>query len=1007
MANQAAPSTSTAQEPDEPTREECLTILRDFNPDDDRSRIRAAIGRRTNKACEWLLHDQKYQAWVKRDTDRLWISGSTGIGKTALSLFVTERLEKNKDNSKVLYFFCSGQDSNRSSAFAIIRSWLYQLLYQTPGLPRNIVTIFSKPIQLLEACRQPRILWNAFRFILRDHSSGITYCVFDGLHECDITTKATMLDLISSHFPHRCPSGERNKCKLLITSEDDKPPSGFISINLEKEHKSGIQKDLEILLEDRLTKEVLLHHDTHPGITVQRFRALLLRYTSGGTNHLLATLMLDWQKVEGDAVFWFMLHQVYGSEPGIKEKSETIESVVEKLAEGQHILQDHLTEGFDRGSLRSRDPNQELELFYQHILESVQEDLQKDCYLLLRLLCTAASPLTAEDLVHIMLPDMDPISLAVERETDNTESRDEESHATNLKPTDDAEYRNQKGKSVASDDSKATLAMKTFDNILESCYPLIRRQKSSESDKTELVFVHYSVREYLVSNNNDRLPSQIGLHLENTHVLLAKACINAICNQNATNPSAYLWKKGSQHVPPFLQYAVQNWFKHVKLLGSSSDGLYDLERFLFRDQNDLRRWWRTWIRDRYGLLPNQVEMIPVTSPTHIYAGFGLTHWLKRHVRELRGSDRQIREAHLKWPDLRYHSPLTWALREGQLDTVEWLCQNGVKLNQYDLPHAVLAGLSFFCSVLDLLQPITPDMDGFLSVFRAAIRLRRPEIIHHILNSHTILGEDLHTLSNDSLQKAVEYGHRDLFQTLLKHSIPGVDLERLLPRAASMVEEGIALDMLSQEPWKSLADTSMDMADALNSAIYARCPLLVDSLMEKTNIICEDPQGYRAFEAAIYAKDITVMHRLITKRNYKPKRMDQHGGKEDDDALSVAIECGSLELTKALVGTSTSIGQLGCYTALHRAAEHGQTDIAKYLIAPPGLPELISKTPLILAAQGGHVDIVQELLARGADTGIVDGEGRTALTWAKKKKRKRVVEILEAHEVKQAVSGGNK
>jgi ankyrin repeat protein len=53
-----------------------------------------------------------------------------------------------------------------------------------------------------------------------------------------------------------------------------------------------------------------------------------------------------------------------------------------------------------------------------------------------------------------------------------------------------------------------------------------------------------------------------------------------------------------------------------------------------------------------------------------------------------------------------------------------------------------------------------------------------------------------------------------------------------------------------------------------------------------------------------------------------------------------------------------------------------------------------KTPLILAAQNGHEDIISYLLERGAEVnGRNAADGTTALMWAANTGRARIVELL--------------
>ena len=73
---------------------------------------------------------------------------------------------------------------------------------------------------------------------------------------------------------------------------------------------------------------------------------------------------------------------------------------------------------------------------------------------------------------------------------------------------------------------------------------------------------------------------------------------------------------------------------------------------------------------------------------------------------------------------------------------------------------------------------------------------------------------------------------------------------------------------------------------------------------------------------------------------------------------------------------------GSRTPLGLAAQHGHLDIVRFLLAVKGDKERASPknlmTPLHLSAQNGYLEVVKLLLEKGADANKLSKSGRTAL-----------------------------
>src|ERR1035441_6812830 len=90
---------------------------------------------------------------------------------------------------------------------------------------------------------------------------------------------------------------------------------------------------------------------------------------------------------------------------------------------------------------------------------------------------------------------------------------------------------------------------------------------------------------------------------------------------------------------------------------------------------------------------------------------------------------------------------------------------------------------------------------------------------------------------------------------------------------------------------------------------------------------------------------------------------------------------------------------GGVTPLHLAAENCHTNVVVLLLEKGADLNIMANdkaTPLHLASQQGCADVVAILLAKGADVNARDNQGRTPLTRAKLWHQDAIVQLLQAH-----------
>lgn len=156
--------------------------------------------------------------------------------------------------------------------------------------------------------------------------------------------------------------------------------------------------------------------------------------------------------------------------------------------------------------------------------------------------------------------------------------------------------------------------------------------------------------------------------------------------------------------------------------------------------------------------------------------------------------------------------------------------------------------------------------------------------------------------------------------------------------------------------------------------------------------------YPTIFEAIKAEDSQAVKDFVKKN---PSLVDKKDGTGE---LPLVLACGkgSKEVVEFLiskgadVNAENGIGE----TPLHEASRQGRNKIAELLISNGAdvnaKTENFGETPLILASRQGFKEVVELLISKGADVNAKDGDGWTALRWAKTQEIK---ELLRNHGAK--------
>ncbi|PKK40810.1 hypothetical protein CI102_15130 [Trichoderma harzianum] len=236
-----------ASEPPQSKSDACRNALFLADPIVDRETLKGTKGRRTAGTCEWIRDNETYRSWLDGEVQCLWITGGPGKGKTMLSIFLTEELERRTQESKatelLLFFFCT-PDEKHSSAVAILRGLVYQLVRLRPNLVSHILSDFESAEKTQETLKSPNALWMVLEKVLQAPDLGTVFCVLDGLDECDEKSSRLLVDKFYEYFLESSkPSDVR--FKLAIVSRKIGILDVFPQVKLDPDNNEYVNSDIQ------------------------------------------------------------------------------------------------------------------------------------------------------------------------------------------------------------------------------------------------------------------------------------------------------------------------------------------------------------------------------------------------------------------------------------------------------------------------------------------------------------------------------------------------------------------------------------------------------------------------------------------------------------------------------------------------------------------------------------------------------------------------------------------
>ncbi|RAO73139.1 uncharacterized protein BHQ10_009151 [Talaromyces amestolkiae] len=190
---------SNTEDTEATAKKNCLRALFVSSPADDRAKHLSFKGQVISATCQWLTETEGYRCWldVQSRVNLLWLCGGPGVGKTMLSIYITQELEKYRAESLVLYYFCEGRDPKRNSPIQILRGLIYSLVQQRPALIEHLLPDYEVQGDALFAPEAIESLWRILMKMIGDRRVDHVYCLVDGIDECAATSMSQLEHLLA------------------------------------------------------------------------------------------------------------------------------------------------------------------------------------------------------------------------------------------------------------------------------------------------------------------------------------------------------------------------------------------------------------------------------------------------------------------------------------------------------------------------------------------------------------------------------------------------------------------------------------------------------------------------------------------------------------------------------------------------------------------------------------------------------------------------------------------
>ncbi|KAL8797765.1 MAG: hypothetical protein Q9195_000117 [Heterodermia aff. obscurata] len=946
---------------------DCCSILRVTNVEKDRNDLKRSKGSRVPGTFEWITSNESYQNWQNSGPDTLWVSAGPGRGKTMLSLYILEDLERSFTASAIpldlahpeqldkkvelYYFFCSSQDGSRRGAVAVLRNLIYQIIVKHDDLTKYVLDFLQPmtvgPEQYLNTHPPSDIKSQHEKETETAQSLGKSeeQSQYAGA-KSSVMNRLPGQSTVRNIFRSRATAKEQSENDTNIVKEKQlendiedrqgnqspifelrsgKPPKHEQSQGEREEQRKAPQEsrlDDSSEVPQRASPKSRQLELLGAGDLVYILRRLILELDADkafflldgvdecvkGEQDTLISMLLSLSDVKPGKFKLLMVSRPIGgmgATPTIKLEEDTTRDVEKYVSQSVQRLAN--VDGFNE-DIRKVVEHELLEraegTFLWISLVMPEIERKKTCTEILATVRSTHQGLS--NTYRRMLQQIDG---------EHVQKVNQILHwvTAAIRPLtlqELSEIIEHPSGHVMSPEQAVREAVKLCEGLIEA------RQN-------DVAFIHTSAKEFLLhgKTEDDGKVELFHKDPQTLHYEIAQACYNTIRDSNLSRVEVKVSDLSDQEEPKLLKYAITHWMEHIKA-SDWAEKNFDPNADFFRIDSKLRKnWWTAYLDESQKDEPKNFNL---SSLLHLAAYFGIVPWVKQAFDGKSWIAKQGTILTMEM-DHYYRTPLHIAVEQGHGPIVSLLLEQGIETEWKEA--------SMFATPLHL-----------------AARNGHRDICEILLNNknHKTKVNARNRFESTPLTEAARGGHMGVVKLLVAR---GADVNG-------------SIDKQSRSLWRQVEFLSSSTVRAFGSLDGPTYEQQSTPIIEAARRNHADVIKYLADNKA----EIEV--RTLSGRN----------------ALQVAAFDGQLKSMEALVSRHANVNSEDKWsqTALLLASWQNHPDAVQWLLshgANIDAPNKWGLTPLIVAARFGHTKPMRILLEAEANRELEDHNGYTALALA--------------------------